>query len=310
MPFLADSMKLKINTPASAKLPPRVFMEGRGERAHAHADASLETDMWAASVFDDISANIDLDPKAANAAPPLSGFARAEKFNKCAMQYHAPAKGTAVAPIRRDLLHGVYMMQEKAASSTVRNGFTNFQRTNTDMFADSEMTRFTFVRDPLSRTISALHECLQFRGATKFREQWLGMTTVEGKEVTPELSELVLKAFTEIVGLLEQDKFPNAHFAGQRSRLDPPSKHTMDFIGAVSSMEDDWEELRLYQAKRFNVTFPPFPSEPHRLSRSTAMQLMNISIMPGSLAQRICTVYRDDYCCFGLPIPEQCTVEC
>merc|ERR1712187_423438 len=100
------------------------------------------------------------------------------------------------------------------------------------------------------------------------------------------------------------------HECGQRARLYDPSEYTMDFIGNIDTAEIDWQELTSYQEKTFHIKMPALPKKRVRKKDPKKTQLLNPSILPSKLVSRICDIYRDDYCCFDLPFPSACSLDC
>mmetsp|Transcript_47891 Transcript_47891/g.135310 ORF Transcript_47891/g.135310 Transcript_47891/m.135310 type:complete len:375 (-) Transcript_47891:16-1140(-) len=240
----------------------------------------------------------------------LDGFARAQAFNSCRVKYRAPSwEPLPLASAQQRL---VYFLHGRSGSNTLRDSLKKHTpgiNTVWDPY-DSTFTRFTFVRDPVPRMISAWFESKMACSAG---------FNVNLKPLDPASSESrasVLGWFEEYVGRMEAAAWGGApacwgpHEAGQRGRLPSPEEGAeMHFVGALSRIGADWEALAKHQRDRFGVEIgelhaPVRETDPHKLL------LLNASLLPPVLIWRICVLYLDDYCCFRLPIPAACSIDC
>lgn len=261
---------------------------------------SLSLKAWTSSIFEDIFSNLDeWEPSTRprmlfSGSDPMTGFDRAAVFNNCSTKYHAP--GWPPFSLISDDLHAVYMLHGKSASSTIRKSFKPFEIWKPPKNGEADRalghTRFTFVRDPLARAISGFFEA--------------GYKCTKTAKLHP---SRVLEQFEEMLSLVEGGSCSNPHLMGQRSRLDDPKRKRMDFIGTVDSLAQDWSALGESQTKQFNVAWP-IMSPPQRTSGSKRQHMLNLSSIPDSVAQRVCDLYKDDYCCFQLPVPSACKIDC
>ncbi|CAK0906567.1 unnamed protein product [Prorocentrum cordatum] len=147
-------------------------------------------------------------------------------------------------------------------------------------------TVFTVVRDPLERMASSLLEAREGSEARLPREQ-------------------VLQTFDEVtVDLVHRQ---GGHNHGQRS-VPLPAGHPYDLVGTLATLTADWAELGELQKQRFGIAeWPPVPARDRRDSLGPSP---GTAMLPVKISQRICNIYRDDYCCFHLPVPRMCRVDC
>lgn len=219
-----------------------------------------------------------------------------------------------------DRLHTVYALEPKSASSTLREALGSFRLGNWSgpTQEDREMTWFTFVRDPLERAVSGFFEQQSHAGRErpcKPHELYcqVGLNPLDVSDAdagNATMRARVLERFEVWVDMLEREKCANPHFAGQAAFLrlvTAKASRGVDFVGSIASLESDWQELGQLQ-RRFGVKWPELPTVPRRLHKSRGV--LNHTTVPAELAQRLCTLYKEDYCCFQLPVPGNCHITC
>eukprot|EP00931_Biecheleriopsis_adriatica_P020970 TRINITY_DN13858_c0_g1_i1.p1 TRINITY_DN13858_c0_g1~~TRINITY_DN13858_c0_g1_i1.p1 ORF type:complete len:268 (-),score=29.17 TRINITY_DN13858_c0_g1_i1:141-944(-) len=237
--------------------------------------------------------------------PLLDGFQRAAAYNKCSIRNLYPGHGYGNLPIARKDLNAVYFLEAKVASSTIRDSLgKNSQnapvsKANSHNYTDS--FKFTMVRDPLERLVSAFWEegsrCVGLQDEDKYHPE------------NPHHREEVFNLFKKFVGELEIGKCWGPHESVQRWRLPNPNILPMDFVGLVSNLRDDWKIIAQHQASKFHVEWPAL-AKPDRETNHNRRYLFNVTHIRPQLAQRACNVYREDYCCFALPVPHACKLDC
>jgi len=184
-----------------------------------------------------------------------------------------------------DTLKLNYVLMSKSGSSTVRtlmHGWRGGQKPNWNY------TVFTVVRDPLERVVSFFFYANMHTYANLSPEQ-------------------ALPLFDEVTAKLVHKQDGHAH--GQRS-VPLPAGHSYDFVGTLATLAADWARLGELQRQRFGIVeWPPLA----RRSRDRGQRyraVLNATSLTVNLSQRICNIYRDDYCCFQLPVPPACRVDC
>lgn len=246
----------------------------------------------------------ELNPKTKQ--PKLDGFQRAKAFNNCPVRHHAPYFD--IYPLVSTEKNAVYFLESKTASSTFRE---TLQPPNPHSWPkwpvenNTNFTRFTFVRDPVSRFISSFFEA--HRKCSKGVEK-----NLMNEDPANETSRArVMGWFEEYVLKLERREHgcwgTHGH-TPQRWRLPKPKVYPMDFIGDLSVTDADWKDLVAYQEQKFNVNLGGLHTV--RRSARTKTLLLNASLVPGKLVKKLCRIFREDYCCFKLPIPSACNLKC
>lgn len=262
---------------------------------------------WVRKVIDDLFID-DLVPSSVS----MSGWARAKAFNKCKETYYG--RHDHICPLVDNTAHAVYFLESKAGSSTVRNSIkydnhANHFPTN----HNNKYTRFTFVRDPASRLVSAFLYKHMF--CTEGEKKNLTKDKIFHQKWTPELRDQVLGWFEEYVFTLEKTQKSrtrcwDSHVTAQRGRLPDPTEYPMDFIGDLASIEHDWVELQKYQQKNFQAPLGDLQIAPLMHAPNSATNLLNVSLVPDHVMAKICTMFRDDFCCFKFPFPKACNLQC
>jgi len=82
-------------------------------------------------------------------------------------------------------------------------------------------------------------------------------------------------------------------------------------VGTLETLATDWAQLGELQKQRFGIpNWPPLaPKEKDNAQRYRPV--FTVSTLPANISQRVCNIYRDDYCCcFQLPVPPACQVDC
>mmetsp|Transcript_34155 Transcript_34155/g.72659 ORF Transcript_34155/g.72659 Transcript_34155/m.72659 type:complete len:613 (+) Transcript_34155:193-2031(+) len=288
----------------------------------------------------------DMIPSPAHAAPPtlahdLKGLQRAGLLRECWARGVFPpleeveARRTEVLSIASLPMAAVYVFNGKVASSALRRTFSG----NPGGIAPPQMGRsayprltwFSFVRDPLERLVSGFFEVHRYgherdacqdapvdpgaqtgdpdgpgagRGFCRF-----GINPLRAAANNEAHRREVLNRFEAMVSDLEAGRFRNQHVESQSARLllRPDKGGTVDFIGDFGDMEADWEDLTILQESLFGAEFPPMPARRHVTSQNW-YAVFNISVLPWKLVKRVCNLYRNDYCCLGLPFPRRCGV--
>lgn len=233
----------------------------------------------------------------------MSGFARAELFNTCKLTSH---KHWGEDPVPNKTLQAVYMLTGKAGSSTIRTAVGFKKETCFPCQESADFTRFTVVRDPLERAISSFWE-----------EGWTCRQNATHRDTPHEYNPLkaahrthVLHMFERFVNELERDSLCwGPHEERQTRRLPDPSKYPMHWIGSLETLEQDWHELANYKANVAGIQWPALPPA-QRVKPKRVHMLLNTTLLPPALAQRVCNVYKEDYCCLGLPVPDVCKLTC
>eukprot|EP00931_Biecheleriopsis_adriatica_P020974 TRINITY_DN13858_c0_g1_i5.p1 TRINITY_DN13858_c0_g1~~TRINITY_DN13858_c0_g1_i5.p1 ORF type:complete len:293 (-),score=32.63 TRINITY_DN13858_c0_g1_i5:166-996(-) len=241
--------------------------------------------------------------------PPLDGFQRAAAHNACPTTDYPERGGWGNIPIARQDLKAVYFLEGKAASSTIRKtlGKTgqNFPVTKANFHNYTDSFKFTMVRDPLERLVSV------------FWEEGYGCAGLKSRDFksyyhaeNPHHRKEVFDSFKKFVGLLENGKCWGPHTTMQRSRLPNPKILPMDFVGLVSNLRDDWKTIAQHQGSKFHAMEWPSLAKSDRETDPKLRHLFNVTHIRPQLAQRVCNAYREDYCCFELPVPHPCKVDC
>jgi len=239
------------------------------------------------------------------------GYARAVAFNTCVYSYHPVS--TPPMPLISDGFRVVYWLLSKSGSSTMREGIKPFygpEAANNDRWRQ-EYTWVTVVRDPLERSVSSFWE----EGKACKYNDFHGFTlasVAKAKAESADDRKRVFGWFESFISNLEKQQCWGFHSRGQWGRLPKPGTYpgrSIDFVANLHTLAPEWEEIAAYQHAKFNVTLPFLPKAA-RVNNDNFHKLLNVSTLPRSLAQRICNLYRDDYCCFKLPVPDVCTVEC
>lgn len=236
--------------------------------------------------------------------PRLSGFARAKRFNTCQLKGKDHDAG-GLLPVWNHKFKAIYMFQDKAGTNTIRNAAAADSRICYVCDEEPGFTRFTVVRDPLERSISAF-----------WQEGW---TCKQGPAAVNNPSQLassisnrahVLDMFEGFVSELEKgSSCCGPHAERQTHRLPEPYRWPMQWIGNLGTLEQDWQELSEHKAEHSGIQWPELPSTQH-LKPTNMHSLLNVTLLPAALAQRICEVYKDDYCCLGLAVPGMCKLTC
>lgn len=207
------------------------------------------------------------------------GQARARSWRACNMTYTTTPKEALF--LVSDSLKLTYVLMSKSGSSTIRA--TMGTKTNTK--PNWNYTVFTVVRDPLERIVSY------------FFYTYLDMIR----------KRHALQLFDEETARLVHGQAGHAH--GQRS-VPLGGGHHYDFVGTLETLATDWAQLGELQKQRFGIpNWPPLaPKEKDNAQRYRPV--FTVSTLPANISQRVCNIYRDDYCCFQLPVPPACQVDC
>lgn len=213
-------------------------------------------------------------------------------------------------------MHVVFSLQPKAGSSLIRDALAADGGSFVEVRSvPQDATYFAFVRDPLKRSISGFIE-LGDECST------VGSTIGLAEEaVTPAKIKAVISRYEAVIGELEQKRCQNLHLLSHMSRMGDLKSSPLDFVGDVGSMESDWSLLGRIQAARFGVRdWPPLSTQRAGMDKNQVLGAMrkkqwqykwlNASLLTPGLKQRVCMLYRDDYCCLRLPQPEGCSVSC
>jgi hypothetical protein len=238
-------------------------------------------------------------------------------LNRCgAAKKWKPNAQTLETSVSEDT-KAVYAFNAKAASSTFRSimGVVPFGNRSADA---QNLTWFSFVRDPLLRSVSGFFE---IHLPTLFRD--VCMEDAESQQnntanvlppfcnvgVNPHMANpgdgaRVLARFEAMVTALENRTFEDIHFDPQHNHVYAVNR--LSFIGRVEKLQADWNELGKLQADKFGVSWPALPNSTVRATVRNVYDLFSIKSVPDDLAKRICNLYKDDYCCHQLPFPSQC----
>lgn len=271
----------------------------RPRKEHTNWLRDVTADLFEGAIADDIFA----DDAGANAST-VSGWERARAYNKCAVQYYAPHSGPL--PMVDDRAHAVYFISSKAGSSPVRD---SIQQGGAAWPGEDNLdyTRFTFVRDPAARLISAfLYKNMMCSGGQ-------GKAKSLDSNATAAMRAQVMVWFEEFVSKLERNAGGpcwEVHIQALRGRLPDPAKYPMDFIGNIASVSKDWPELQKHQQEAFHGTLGHLTEKRRFKASSNQKLVLNVSLVSDDLMARICELYRDDYCCFKHPIPKACSIDC
>lgn len=235
----------------------------------------------------------------------MDGFQRAKHANACTMDYHAPGWSPMVMPQKE--LKVNYILHGKSGSSEIRSaldtGTTALNQKMTSQLWEAS-TLFTIVRDPLARSVSSfweqLFDCVGYHPDPNV------------KVVSAKMNKEALSYYEKMISMWEKKdhKCMGPHGVGQHSRMPDARTHPVKFVGTLAELEKDWGALGQYQSTSLGVKNWPDLPPPARVSEDYKRSLLNASLIPASLAQRVCTLFRDDYCCFQLPIPSVCKIKC
>jgi len=195
-------------------------------------------------------------------------------------------KGKLPIYIVSDTLKLTYVFMSKSGSSTIRNMLHNKIAGKPNW----NYTVFTVVRDPLQRTVSWF-----------FESEW--------ERVKKKSSSGALQAFDKAIAELAFSRGGGGHSHGQRT-VPLPAGHSYDFVGTIATIEADWAQLGMLQKQRFGIVNWPQKVAHQRDHRKSYRSVLDVAALPVNLSQRICNLYRDDYCCFRLPVPPVCRVDC
>jgi len=211
------------------------------------------------------------------------GLVRARSWRTCNMTYMTTRKAPIF--IASDALKLIYVLMSKSGSSTVRE----LLRSNKAVKKPNwNYTMFTVVRDPLERSVSGFYET---KDVNRFK-----LSTKEA-----------LEAFDTATKGLVRGQGGHAH--GQRS-VPLPAEHPYDFVCTIATFATDWAQLGELQKRRFGIVDWSQVVPDARNHKKKYGSVLNVSTLSANLSQRICDVYRDDYCCFRLPLPTACRVDC
>jgi len=214
-------------------------------------------------------------------------------------------------------LHLAYMFNAKSGTSTVRH---LLGKMSDNSFTESEMnafTYFTFVRDPLERLISGFkeessrHTFCHENSDTKPKYDLckIGRNPYMADPADPKQRNEVLDRFAAAFEGMEAGSWSSSHVEPQHNKL---QNTRLEFLGCLNNFKQDWESLGNYQVSRHGIDYnswPP-PPQPRRRSPEAVNLVLNYTLIPGSLVQRICSYYELDYCCLGIPIPQDCHLSC
>lgn len=236
----------------------------------------------------------------------IDGFARARHANSCTNRYHAPGWDPMV--LSAEELKAKYILHGKSGSSEIRQTMKHVLGDHQP--SQDNFTLFTIVRDPLSRSVSSfwenLYKCVGFE------------VDPDVTSITGSMNEKAVAHYEKMISMWERkaagepgDLCMGPHGVGQRSRMPDAHKRPVKFVGTLAELSRDWKALGRHQIQAFGVgSWPELPEAPARAAQDYKRNLLNTSLIPASLAQRVCTIFRDDYCCFQLPIPSVCNIEC
>lgn len=269
-------------------------------RDHANWLRDVMDDLFEDVVADDLFAGGARVLRRGGNASTVSGWERARAYNTCPVQYYAPHAGPL--PMVDARARAVYFISSKAGSSPVRDTIQYAKGMAWPVAGNLNYTRFTFVRDPAARLISAfLYKNMLCSGG-------------EGKSgsVTAEMRPQVMAWFEEFVTNLEKKTAGcwEVHIMALRGRLPNPASYPMDFIGDIASVAEDWPELQEHQRKALHGTLGPLTEFRRFKAKSNQRLALNVSLVPDGLMARICELFRDDYCCFKHTIPKACSIDC
>ncbi|CAK0846308.1 unnamed protein product [Prorocentrum cordatum] len=199
------------------------------------------------------------------------------------MSYRTARKLSTIY-IVSDALKLTYVLMSKSGSSTIRDMMGTKNAANPNW----NYTVFTVVRDPLERSVSWFFEI-----------EWKNHKKKSG----------ALQAFDNATAKLARTKGDRGHGHGQRTVFLPPG-HSYDFVGTLATIATDWAQLGELQKQRFGIVNWPQVVPRQRDPHSSYGETLDVATLPVSLKQRVCNIYRDDYCCFHLPVPAACRVDC
>lgn len=155
---------------------------------------------------------------------------------------------------------------------------------------------FSFVRDPLTRILSAYHDfCSDQRNPNS--PQHLGNMQRMGFHAgLPERRKFDL--FLDYVEMCMADSrlFCDRHWRLQKVNLGMDVM-SYDFIGRVENYRDDMRAILLHIG-RFDLVDSPLLERRYNRSKATSARLQPTAVQK----QRIQRIYRDDYECFGYPL--------
>lgn len=263
-------------------------------------------------------------PGGSAGAPSTIGQRRARAANRCLRMQTSPGYSDPILIVNQTM-RGVYSFQGKAGSSTIRAGMRQFQQSDPKSAMTLKSTWFTFVRDPLERSISAFFEegwqCTSKNidpnsmphvadfsdGVHTYKS---GIPAHKQDQRRKQVLFTILSEFKEMISFMEQGKCWPIHLTSQLRRL-PSSQfgQEVDFVGNLAYIYQDWLELGMLQQNLYGVGWPSLKKKKRSRGLGEVLKL-NASGLPGSLAQRICNLFVDDYCCFLLPVPPPCKIEC
>ena len=203
----------------------------------------------------------------------------------------------------------------------MNNHFNAKQLSCTSNYTQSdEYFRFTFVREPTSRFISAYQETLSRLGWNKkgkpdlvpekyhaFLAPYQNKTSV--KQMSPAAYTKAFKTFVQDYDAL----YPfEGHMRLQTPRIIRPSdRGEIDEIMDTGEMDEFWSSL----AKR---VLSPMDEEPQEEEKEQPQQikarhiysrgsLMNMSMIDEGTKRQICQLTALDYCCLNYPLPRECS---
>jgi len=296
-----------------------------------------------ASTHDHILRPLQLVPRSMLALP---GFRKAAKLRSCwnsgifgvpieridARRYHH-APSTSI-PLRLS-----YVRNHKAASSTIMKFLTGHVGGPTPYklgrSAFPGHTWFTFVRDPVKKLVSAFFE-VHRPGINLCQDALADRNASSGVRVKKDLSarhlgsgrhefchvgmnpwnvrvdnkasqQAVMKRFVSMLSALEDRSFSDHHTDSQSERLlmFPDRDGTIDFIGDFARLDDDWADLAAVQQAAFGISLGALSNRLH-VTKPSMRKVWSSSVLPVALLERICMLYRNDYCCLDLPLPTEC----
>lgn len=180
-------------------------------------------------------------------------------------------------------------------------------------------TWFSFVRDPVLRSVSGFFEIHKLVGGRDVCKENAQNRQRNPATVLPLFCKVgmnphmansgdgaqVLARFEAMVTALEEGTFHNEHLEPQFHHI--YTKRSLSFIGRLRELQADWNELGKLQADKFGVSWPALPNLTVRDTPESVYNVFSIKHVPDDLLNRLCKLYADDYCCLNLQgVPSQC----